>query len=618
VANNVAFQYGGGIDYSTLYNCIVYFNQATNGANYSDYTTFAYSCTTPLPPGPGNIDADPQLVTASHLGPNSPCARAGNPVYATGVDVDGEPWVNPPAMGADQPGPAIGPLSLWIDASFIHVTTGYPISFTAWNTGPISSSVWDFGNGQLLTNAPFINHAWNAPGVFTVRLTGYNDSYPAGVTATLQVTVSEAVAYVDAASANPVLPYGTWATAARTIQEAVEADTLPGRLVLVTNGVYRMGTMETYSLLNLATNRVALTDVLMVRSVNGPEVTVIEGETNGVRCAYVGNGAVLSGFTLTNGMANCGGGVFCESFGVVTNCVLTGNSAASGGGACNGTLYHCLLTSNSASEVGGGADGGHLYNCILTGNSATQAGGGAWDSTLYNCTVAKNSAAGRGGGTSGGRLYNCILIGNSAMEEGGGGAYGRLYNCTLTGNSAARGGGVNKGTLYNCIVYFNQATNGANYSDYTTFAYSCTTPLPPGPGNIAADPKFMNAAASDFRLRPDSRCIDAGTNLTTLPATDLGGLPRIMDGNRDGLARVDIGTYEFNPYRFTTAFELGLTGLVFTVQGEPGKTIRLESSRDLEHWELVTTLPIPPGGQRRTDPLPLTESCRFYRTVWTP
>jgi hypothetical protein len=102
-------------------------------------------------------------------------------------------------------------------------------------------------------------------------------------------------------------------------------------LVLVTNGIYATGGR---AIVGGVTNRVAVDKPLILRSVNGPEVTVIHGSRynweTGERCVYLTGEASLSGFTLTNGGAanSYGGGLYCESAsGVVSNCVLTGNFA---------------------------------------------------------------------------------------------------------------------------------------------------------------------------------------------------------------------------------------------------------------------------------------------------
>jgi hypothetical protein len=297
IRNSAADGVGGAQD-STLYNCIVYSNQ---WGNWSD-ATFEYCCTTPLPPGRGNIAADPQFVSAAHLSAASPCLGAGSSEWATGVDMDGERWADPPAMGADQvwPGQSIGPLTMQITTLSTEVAVGFPVHFTADNSGPILQSVWDFGDGTVLTNQPFTSHAWTASGAYTVRLTGYNDSHPEGAVASTQIQVTEAVHYVNRAHPTPVFPYTSWASAATNIQDAVNAGTVTGRLVLVTNGVYQNGAYQSPVQLPVFASSVVLTNVVL-RSVNGPEVTIIDG-AHAARCISLEGDSILSGFTLRNGM----------------------------------------------------------------------------------------------------------------------------------------------------------------------------------------------------------------------------------------------------------------------------------------------------------------------------
>jgi len=211
-----------------------------------------------------------------------------------------------------------------------------------------------------------------------------------------------------------VTPFTNWVDAATNIQTAIDA-AYAGETVWVTNGVYATGGKAKDRDL---TNRVALDKPLTVQSINGPRVTIVQGvwdsvSTNGpgaVRCAWVTNGAMLKGFTLTRGATRGamdswlgrGGGVWCvsSSNSVVVNCLIISNTAYwNGGGSKLGFLINCAIVDNrvtAGSSMAGGSFGGKLVNCTITGNSAATVGGGQQDADLTNCIIYYNTVRAAG------------------------------------------------------------------------------------------------------------------------------------------------------------------------------------------------------------------------------
>ncbi len=304
--------------------------------------------------------------------------------------------------------------------------------------------------------------------------------------------LAAAIFYVDAASTNPVPPYGTWSTAATNIQDAVDTAS-SGDQVLVTNGIYQTGGRFLPG--SLLTNRLVLTNAITVQSVHGPLVTTIAGYQipgditgdSAVRCVYLANGAALTGFTI------------------IWGATLTGGNDVQNGGDTSGAGILCPLGDPS---------------------------------TVSNCIFVSNVAGDFGGGIYGGNLYNCLVVSNTAQlgSYGGGTFGGTYYNCTITANVAGIGAGDAFGNLVNCIVYGNDPAGG-NYG-FSTLNYCCTTPDPGTTGNVLSDPLFVNPAAGNFRLQAASPCINAGNNAYVSTVTDLAGNPRISGGT------VDMGAYE--------------------------------------------------------------------------
>jgi hypothetical protein len=66
-------------------------------------------------------------------------------------------------------------------------------------------------------------------------------------------------------------------------------------------------------------------------------------------------------------------------------------------------------------------------------------------------------------------------------------------------------------------------------------------------GNLSAAPDFVDQVEGDFRLRASSPLIDVGDDAEVSLASDLDGGARVLDGDGDLSAVVDIGAQEFDP-----------------------------------------------------------------------
>lgn len=329
-----------------------------------------------------------------------------------------------------------------------------------------------------------------------------------------------------------------WVTAKLTIQAAVDA-AAASDTVLVTNGLYATGG-RTIAAAGATTNRVVIDKAITVKSVNGPANTTIKGfwdpgNTNGigpaaVRGVYLGTNAVLSGFTVTNGATRAaeygGGGIHSENSGLVTNCVISGNSCDyGGGGVYGGTVSHSIISGNRVVGLGGGGlCNANADNCLILSNTSPSTGSDYFSAsaavwlvfgpnpparmTLDNCTIVKNTSTGGGYLLASSQAYSAYGVGKMAVR-----------NCVMWDN-------VND--------YLNASDEDISSADFRNNCYR----LANGFGTVTNNPQFVDSTNGNYQLKWTSPCRNSGSNSFVASATDLLGGTRIVN------TTVDIGAYE--------------------------------------------------------------------------
>ena len=275
------------------------------------------------------------------------------------------------------------------------------------------------GNYRLQRNSPAVDAALPTDldrdllGVLR-PLPRFPDGIPAPDMGAYEFT---AVHYVSPAGGH-VYPFATWADAATDLQSAIDAAD-PLDEVFASNGVYGAGGRTHQGTL---TNRVVVDKPIRLEAVDGPETTIIEGSgPNGdaaVRGVHLGTNAALIGFTVRGGATRAsgdewldqsGGGIWCEPGAVVSNGIVSSNSASAyGGGILGGRTINAFVNANVA-EWGGGLARGEVEFCTLTENHATD-GGGAYEGTGRYSIVYFNTASGEGPNVREGAWDTCCVV----------------------------------------------------------------------------------------------------------------------------------------------------------------------------------------------------------------
>jgi hypothetical protein len=128
-------------------------------------------------------------------------------------------------------------------------------------------------------------------------------------------------------------------------------------------------------------------------------------------------------------------------------------------------------------------------------------------------------------------IVNCTFVGNSGGYTGWSppNSTAKLRNTVVSGDGILNTGAASEVILAHTIVWDTPLGNGYDGSSVNV---------------ITEDPQFVDGVGGNYRPRHGGPAIDAGDNALVYGSFDVLGGPRVVDGNRDKVATVDIGAYE--------------------------------------------------------------------------